>query len=199
MWPWPPAEACSLILKGRHVASHPLSSLSPSPKLPPPAWPSVWPAWGCLSLFSCPLSLLRPVKLRSAQPSAPGEDALHLRDEVITGGKTRGCRSPGFQLPWKHVSPMEGWELSAMEGGGGTGEAHFLEGSPHCPPVPHGLGTPTSRPRGTTAGLGPGLGQGWVSGTEHGHVFVHTRPWQAVLSVCSGCEVTLLWMCPGAA
>lgn len=83
---------------------------------------SVWPAWGCLSLFSCPLSLLRPVKLRSAQPSAPGEDALHLRDEVITGGKTRGCWSPGFQLPWKHVRPMEGWELSAVEGGGGTRE-----------------------------------------------------------------------------
>lgn len=45
-----------------------------------------------------------------------------MRDEVITGGKTGGCRSPGFQLPWKHVRPMEGWELSAMEDGGETRE-----------------------------------------------------------------------------
>lgn len=70
-----------------------------------------------------------------------------------------------------------GWWGDKREG---RGEAHFLEGSPHCPPVPPGLCTPNSRPRETAAGLGPGLGQGWVAGTEHGHVFVHTRPWQAV-------------------
>lgn len=39
MWQWPPAEACSLILKGRHVGLHPPSLPSGSPKLPPLAWP----------------------------------------------------------------------------------------------------------------------------------------------------------------
>lgn len=38
MWRWPPAEACSLILKGRHVGLHPPSSPPLSLKLPSPGW-----------------------------------------------------------------------------------------------------------------------------------------------------------------
>lgn len=58
MWRWPPAEACSLILKGRHVGFHPPSSPSLSLKLPPPAWPVRCVQPGAAfphSLFSCPL------------------------------------------------------------------------------------------------------------------------------------------------
>lgn len=204
MWPWPPAEACSLILKGRHVALHPLSFLSQSPKLPPPAWPV------CVASLGLPFPLFLPpfftpsMKLRSAQPSAPGEDALHLRDEVITGGKTRGCRSPGFQLPWKHVRPMEGWELSAVEGGGGIGERVAERHISWrvlltAPGFPKGcalqLAGPLGDHRWTGAEAGSGLGGGHRAQPR---VCTH-QALAGGLSVCSGCEVTLLWMCPGAA
>lgn len=61
MWRWHPAEACSLILKGRHVGLCPPPSPSLSPKLPPLACPVQGVLCGqpgaafSLSLFSSPL------------------------------------------------------------------------------------------------------------------------------------------------
>lgn len=40
MWQWPPAEACSLILKGRHIGLCSPSSPSLSLKQLPPAYPA---------------------------------------------------------------------------------------------------------------------------------------------------------------
>lgn len=48
--------------------------------------------------------------------------SLHLRDGVITGGKTRGSNSLGFWLSWKHVRPAERWALSAVGGKGTWGK-----------------------------------------------------------------------------
>lgn len=105
-----------------------------------------------------------------------------MRDEVITGGKTRGCWSPRFQLPWKHVRPVEGWELSAVEGGGGTREKgeewhiswRALLTAPRLPKAAHPNQQALRKPL---------LDWGWVRArwrTQCGHVFVHTRPWQAL-------------------
>ena len=125
-----------------------------------------------------------------------------MRDEVITGGKTRGCRSPGFRLPWQHVRPAEGWELSAVEAGGGTSEGGEERHSTSCrallpaPWVPQALHTPAGRP--WEDSCWPRAGVGCVVGREHGCASAH----QALAggwSVCSGCEVTLLWMCRGGA
>ena len=72
---WPPAEACSLILKGRHVGSPPPSPPTPSPQLPPPAWPVQCALCGQPEAafrspsFPFPFSLLRPPKMRSALPN----------------------------------------------------------------------------------------------------------------------------------
>lgn len=86
-----------------------------------------------------------------------------MRDEVITGGKTRGCQSPGFQLPWKHVRPVEGWELSAVEGGGGggtseTGEERHISWRVllTVPGLPKGYTPQVAGPGKTAAGLGLG-------------------------------------------
>lgn len=57
MWRWPPAEACSLILKARWLSPSlftlPVSEASSSSLACP-----VCPAWGCLSAFSLFLSPL---------------------------------------------------------------------------------------------------------------------------------------------
>lgn len=72
---WPPAEACSLILKGRHVGSPPPFPPAPSPQLPPPAWPVQCALCGQPEAafrspsFPFPFSLLRPPKMRSAPPN----------------------------------------------------------------------------------------------------------------------------------
>ena len=108
-----------------------------------------------------------------------------MRDEVITGGKTRGCRSPGFRLPWQHVRPVEGRELSAVEGGGGTREG--VGGARRGTAPPGGLfslpalGSLSSctvllaGPGWTAAGLGSGGAGWWARNTARG-----CAPWQAV-------------------
>lgn len=75
---------------------------------------------------------------------------------------------------------MEGWELSAVEGGGGASERARRGMAP-----PGGLfSLPSSSPRATHPNsqareertAGP---RGWVVGTEHGRVLVRPGPWQA--------------------
>lgn len=76
------------------------------------------------------------------------------------------------------------------------GEAHLLEHSSRCSQTPQGLHTPPAGPGRAAAGLG--LGQGWVMDAAWPRVYTH-QALAGGLSVCSGCEVTLLWMCHGGA
>lgn len=74
-------------------------------------------------LISYFLHLSIPCKVAFEQKNKRSQiSSLHLRDGVITGGKTRGSNSLGFWLSWKHVRPAERWALSAVGGKGTWGK-----------------------------------------------------------------------------